>query len=120
MCADEWPCAVTHAFSSLLSSSETRPPQKAARRSASADVYMYDDSAEEDDEIGYADPVQDDLYARKVGLTVSQPISTVHHDKFLPKFWTPEEDIHVQKIRLGSQRRPWYRKIQGFRSVWHW
>ncbi|XP_017325425.2 LIM domain only protein 7 isoform X5 [Ictalurus punctatus] len=95
-------------------SSETRPPQKAARRSASADVYMYDDSAEEDDEIGYADPVQDDLYARKVGLTVSQPISTVHHDKFLPKFWTPEEDIHVQKIRLGSQRRPWYRKIQGF------
>ncbi|XP_053482906.1 LIM domain only protein 7 isoform X6 [Ictalurus furcatus] len=95
-------------------SSETRPPQKAARRSASADVYMYDDSAEEDDEIGYADPVQDDLYARKVGLTVSQPISTAHHDKFLPKFWTPEEDMHVQKIRLGSQRRPWYRKIQGF------
>ncbi|MCJ8732581.1 hypothetical protein PDJAM_G00212950 [Pangasius djambal] len=95
-------------------SSEARPPQKAARRSASADVYMHDDSEEEDDEIGYADPVHDDLYARKVGLTVAQPISTVHYDKFLPKFWTPEEDMHVQKIRLGSQRRPWYRKIQGF------
>lgn len=80
---------------------------------------MRDDSAEEDDETGYADPVHDDLYARKVG-PVSQPISTVHYDKFLPKFWTPEEDLHVQKIRLGSQRRPWYRKIQGFRSVWHW
>lgn len=81
---------------------------------------MYDDSEEEEDEIGYADPVHDDLYARKVGQTVAQPISTVHYDKFLPKFWTPEEDMHVQKIRLGSQRRPWYRKIQGFRSVWHW
>ncbi|KAK3543770.1 hypothetical protein QTP70_027187 [Hemibagrus guttatus] len=100
-----------------FSSSESRPLQKAARRSVSADVYMYDDSEEEDDEIGYADPVQDDLYARKVGLTVAQSISTVHFDKFLPKFWTPEEDMHVQKIRLGSQRRPWYRKIQGFRLL---
>lgn len=118
MCADKWLCVDTHPFGSLLSSSESRPPQKAARRSASADVYMYDE--EEDDEIGYADPVHDDLYARKVGLSVAQPISTVHYDKFLPKFWTPEEDVHVQKIRLGSQRRPWYRKIQGFRSVWHW
>ncbi|XP_053352602.1 LIM domain only protein 7 isoform X2 [Clarias gariepinus] len=95
-------------------SSESRPTQKAARRSASADVYMYDDSEEDDNEIGCADPVHDDLYARKVGQTVTQPISTAHYDKFLPKFWTPEEDMHVQKIRLGSQRRPWYRKIQGF------
>ncbi|KAI5621156.1 LIM domain only protein 7, partial [Silurus asotus] len=96
-----------------FSSGESKLPQKAARRSVSADVYMYDDS-EEEDEIGYADPVQDDLYARKVGLTEAQPISTVHYDKFLPKFWTPAEDMHVQKIKLGSQRRPWYRKIQGF------
>ncbi|XP_047670590.1 LIM domain only protein 7 isoform X1 [Tachysurus fulvidraco] len=95
-------------------SSEPRPPQKATRRSASADVYLYDDSEEDDDETGYADPVHDDLYARKVGLTEAQSISTAHYDKFLPKFWTPEEDMHVQKIRLGSQRRPWYRKIQGF------
>lgn len=119
MCVDKWPHTVTHPFGSLLSSSEPRPPQKAARRSASADVYIYDDSEEDDDETGYADPVHDDLYARKVGVTEAQSISTAHYDKFLPKFWTPEEDMHVQKIRLGSQRRPWYRKIQGFRSVWH-
>lgn len=117
---NEWPCAVIYPFGSLLSSLESRPLQKATRRSASADVYMHDDSEEDDDEIGCADPVYDDLYARKVGLKVSQPISTVHCDKFLQKFWTPEEDMHVQKIRLGSQQRPWYRKIQGFRSVWHW
>uniref|UniRef100_A0A3P9D4U6 LIM domain 7a n=1 Tax=Maylandia zebra TaxID=106582 RepID=A0A3P9D4U6_9CICH len=42
------------------------------------------------------------------------PTSSVSYDKFLPKFWTPEEDIHIQKIKLGSQRRPWYKKIQGF------
>ncbi|XP_050974408.1 LIM domain only protein 7 isoform X3 [Labeo rohita] len=86
---------------------------QAYRRPASAGVCIYDDSEEEDDEFGYADPVQDDLYSRKVGLT-PQPSATVPFDKFLPKFWTPEEDAHVKKIKLGSQRRPWYRKIQGF------
>ncbi|KAL1267981.1 hypothetical protein QQF64_033344 [Cirrhinus molitorella] len=86
---------------------------QAYRRPASAGVCIYDDSEEEDEEFGYADPIQDDLYARKVGLT-PQPSATVPFDKFLPKFWTPEEDAHVKKIKLGSQRRPWYRKIQGF------
>uniref|UniRef100_A0A8C1GR89 Ubiquitin carboxyl-terminal hydrolase n=1 Tax=Cyprinus carpio TaxID=7962 RepID=A0A8C1GR89_CYPCA len=86
------------------------------RGPVSTGVCIYDDSEEEDDEFGYADPVQDDLYARKVGLR-PQPSVTVPSDKFLPKFWTPEEDAHVKKIKLGSQRRPWYRKIQGFRSV---
>ncbi|XP_073702171.1 LIM domain only protein 7 isoform X3 [Garra rufa] len=86
---------------------------QAYRRPASAGVCIYDDSEEEDDEFGYADPVQDDLYTRKVGLT-PQPSATVPFDKYLPKFWTPEEDAHVKKIKLGSQRRPWYRKIQGF------
>ncbi|XP_037343907.2 LIM domain only protein 7-like [Pungitius pungitius] len=38
----------------------------------------------------------------------------VSYDKFLPKFWTPEEDVHIQKIKLGSQTRPWYKKMQGF------
>lgn len=104
---------VTHSFGSFLSSSESKLSQK----SATADAYLCDDSEEEDDDIGYADPVHDDLYARKVGLTVAQHVSSVHYAKFLPKFWTPEEDMHVQKIKLGSQRRPWYRKIQGFRSV---
>uniref|UniRef100_A0A3P9NJE6 LIM domain 7a n=1 Tax=Poecilia reticulata TaxID=8081 RepID=A0A3P9NJE6_POERE len=76
--------------------------------------YMCDDSEEDDDdEVGYADPVQDDLYARKIGAKL-QRASSVSYNKFLPKFWTPEEDVHVQKIKLGSQRRPWYKEMQGF------
>ncbi|XP_045062455.1 LIM domain only protein 7 isoform X3 [Coregonus clupeaformis] len=74
---------------------------------------MYDDSEDEEDDVGYADPVQDDLYARKVGVSPKPPVD-VSYDRFLPKFWTPEEDAHMQKIKLGSQRRPWYKKIQGF------
>ncbi|KAM4559082.1 uncharacterized protein PAE49_013601 [Odontesthes bonariensis] len=74
---------------------------------------MYDDSEDEDDDVGYADPVQDDLYARKMGIK-PQPARGLSYDKFLPKFWTPEEDVHIQKINLGSQRRPWYKKMQGF------
>lgn len=77
---------------------------------------LYDDSEDEDDEVGYADPIQDDVYARKVGVKPQSP-SKVSYDKYLPKFWTPEEDVHIQKIKLGSQRRPWYRKMQGFRCV---
>lgn len=77
---------------------------------------IYDDSEDEDDEVGYADPVQDDLYARKMGVK-SQPAGNESHDKFLPKFWIPDEDVHIQKIKLGSQRRPWYKKMQGFRCV---
>ncbi|XP_056321083.1 LIM domain only protein 7 isoform X8 [Danio aesculapii] len=94
-------------------SSQSQALQRTHRRPESADVCIYDDSEEEDDEFGYADPVQDDLYARKVGL-MPQLSATVPFDKFLPKFWTPEEDAHIKKIKLGSQRRPWYRKIQGF------
>ncbi|XP_027879906.1 LIM domain only protein 7-like [Xiphophorus couchianus] len=75
---------------------------------------MCDDSDEDDDnEVGYADPVQDDLYARKIGAK-PQRASSVSYNKFLPKFWTPEEDVHIQKIKLGSQRRPWYKEMQGF------
>lgn len=76
-----------------------------------------DDSEDEDDEVGYADPVQDDLYTRKMGIK-PQPAGHLSYDKFLPKFWTPEEDVHIQKIKMGSQRRPWYKKMQGFRCVW--
>ncbi|XP_065148776.2 LIM domain only protein 7 isoform X4 [Paramisgurnus dabryanus] len=94
-------------------STQSQPLQKTYRSPGSTGLRIYDDSEEEDDEFGYADPVQDDLYTRKVGL-VLQSSATVPFDKFLPKFWTPEEDEHVKKIKLGSQRRPWYRKIQGF------
>lgn len=91
------------------------------RRPLSADSLFRDrygdsDEEDEDDEVGYADPVQDDLYSRKVGVA-GQLAGNAPYDKFLPKFWTPEEDVHIQKIKLGSQRRPWYRKMQGFRCV---
>uniref|UniRef100_A0A8D3E032 LIM domain 7a n=1 Tax=Scophthalmus maximus TaxID=52904 RepID=A0A8D3E032_SCOMX len=74
---------------------------------------IYDDSEDDDDEEGFADPVQDDLYARKMGVK-PEPAGNVSYDKFLPKFWTPDEDVHIQKIKMGSQRRPWYKKMQGF------
>ncbi|XP_061698275.1 LOW QUALITY PROTEIN: LIM domain only protein 7 [Syngnathoides biaculeatus] len=90
--------------------------QKAERRPpVSTDSLFsdpYGDSEDEDDEVGYADPVQDDLYARKVGAGLLVAGDASHH-KFLPKLWTPQEDVHVRKIKTGSQR-PWYRKMQGF------
>lgn len=78
---------------------------------------LNEDSSESDEAQGYADPVQDDLYARRVHQATHQTSVKADTDKFLPKFWTPEEDAHVRKIRLGSQRRPWYREMQGFRLV---
>ncbi|XP_035390438.1 LIM domain only protein 7 isoform X2 [Electrophorus electricus] len=93
-------------------SGEFRPVRTSIGRPEGTDVCLYD-SGEEEDDMGCADPVHDDLYTRKVGL-VAQPPAMMSYDKFLPKFWTPEEDVHVQKIKTGSQRRPWYRKIQGF------
>lgn len=81
---------------------------------------LYDDSEEdEEDDEGYADPVHDDLYARKMGARSQPAAASESHNKFLPKVWTPEEDFHFQKIKLGSQRRPWYKKMQGFRCVLH-
>ncbi|XP_054642874.1 LIM domain only protein 7 isoform X7 [Dunckerocampus dactyliophorus] len=75
---------------------------------------LYGDSEDEDDEVGYADPVQDDLYARKMGARPQVAGGCAPYHKFLPKLWTPEDDIHIQKIKLGSQRRPWYKQMQGF------
>lgn len=108
--------------SSDINSGATPPPTHSSvrvdhRRGVSTNsLFIYDDSEDDDDEVGYADPVQDDLYARKMGIK-PQPAGNESHDKFLPKFWTPEEDIHIQRIKLGSQRRPWYKKMQGFRCV---
>ncbi|RXN02793.1 LIM domain only 7-like protein [Labeo rohita] len=73
-------------------------------------------TSDSDEDRGYADPVLDDLYARRVLVSEHQTSINTESDKFLPKYWTPEEDLHVKKIRLGSQRRPWYKKMQGFRS----
>lgn len=101
-----------------------QPPRQGSeredhRRPVSTDSLfreIYGDSGDSDEEEGYADPVQDDLYSRKMGIK-PQPVAKVSYDKFLPKFWSPEEDLHIQKIKMGSQRRPWYKKIQGFRCV---
>lgn len=111
-------------LSSGVNSGETQPLRRGSvkvdhRRLVSTESLfkeIYDDSEDEDDEVGYADPVQDDLYTRKIGVK-SQPTGNESHDKFLPKFWTPEEEVHIQRIKLGSQRRPWYKKMQGFRCV---
>ncbi|XP_070771019.1 LIM domain only protein 7-like [Enoplosus armatus] len=100
-------------LSSGINSGEMQPPQHSSVRvdhhqAVSSDSLfreIYYDSEDEDDEVGYADPIQDDVYARKMGVK-PQPARNVSHDKFLPKFWTPEEDVHIQKIKLGSQRRP--------------
>uniref|UniRef100_A0A8C3UL15 LIM domain 7 n=1 Tax=Catharus ustulatus TaxID=91951 RepID=A0A8C3UL15_CATUS len=37
----------------------------------------------------------------------------VAFDKFLPKFWTPEEELLWKKIKKSSFK-PWYKEIQGF------
>ncbi len=74
---------------------------------------------EEDLEEDYAeaDPVLDDLYFRRVQQTLHQTSANPNYDRFLPRYWTPEEEIRVRTIYRGSQRRPWYRKMQGLRSV---
>ncbi|XP_039505541.1 LIM domain only protein 7b isoform X16 [Pimephales promelas] len=73
-------------------------------------------TSDSEEDRGYADPVLDDLYARRVLISEHQTSINADSDRFLPKYWTPEEALHVQKIKLGSQRRPWYKKMQGFRS----
>lgn len=105
----------------VSSSGTSSPPPPGKTRAHVGDVpfsdLYYDSEDEDEDEMGQADPVQDDLYTRKIGLLLQSSINE-SYNKFLPKFWTPEEDAHVRRIKLGSQSRPWYRKMQGFRCVW--
>lgn len=72
---------------------------------------------ESEDDYPEADPVLDDLYLRRVQQSLHQTSTNPSHDRFLPRYWTPEEEVRVRTIYLGSQRRPWYRKMQGLRSV---
>lgn len=74
---------------------------------------------EEDSEDDYteADPVLDDLHFRRMQQTLHQTSANLHYDRFLPQYWTPEEEVRVRRIYLGSQRRPWYHKMQRLRSV---
>ncbi|KAF1392738.1 hypothetical protein PFLUV_G00031180 [Perca fluviatilis] len=66
-----------------------------------------------DDDYTDADPVLDDLYFRRVQQTLHQTSNNPNYDRFLPRYWTPEEETRVRTIYLGSQRRPWYRILQG-------
>ncbi|NXM42636.1 LMO7 protein, partial [Gymnorhina tibicen] len=66
---------------------------------------------EDEEEVGIPNIEKDDLYFRK--LSSSAPHTVVAFDKFLPKFWTPEEELLWKKIKKSSFK-PWYKEIQGF------
>ncbi|XP_077637490.1 LIM domain only protein 7 isoform X11 [Lonchura striata] len=66
---------------------------------------------EDEEEAGIPNIEKDDLYFRK--LSSSAPNTVVAFDKFLPKFWTPEEEFLWKKIKKSSFK-PWYKEIQGF------
>ncbi|XP_043927662.1 LIM domain only protein 7 isoform X3 [Protopterus annectens] len=79
------------------------------------DLIHHTEEEDDDDEQGNPDVVKDDLYARRLGFHV--PGSVTSFDKFLPKYWSPEEEERWQKIKQGSSHRSWYNKIQGFRKT---
>ncbi|NXY60901.1 LMO7 protein, partial [Callaeas wilsoni] len=66
---------------------------------------------EDEEEVGIPNIEKDDFYFRK--LSSSSPNTVVAFDKFLPKFWTPEEELLWKKIKKSSFK-PWYKEIQGF------
>ncbi|TRY54369.1 hypothetical protein DNTS_011130 [Danionella cerebrum] len=90
--------------------------QSAAMEEEFLQRFLISGTSDSDEDKGFADPVVDDLYTRRVLISEHQTSINAQSDKFLPKYWTPEEDAHVKNIRLGSQRRPWYKKMQGLRS----
>ncbi|NXG73124.1 LMO7 protein, partial [Baryphthengus martii] len=66
---------------------------------------------DEEEEIGIPNIEKDDLYFRKLSSSAANTV--VAFDKYLPKFWTPEEELLWKKIRKSSFK-PWYKEIQGF------
>ncbi|NWS55133.1 LMO7 protein, partial [Chunga burmeisteri] len=66
---------------------------------------------DEEEEIGIPNIEKDDLCFRKLSSSAGNTV--VAFDKFLPKFWTPEEELLWKKIRKSSFK-PWYKEIQGF------
>ncbi|NWU68075.1 LMO7 protein, partial [Pterocles burchelli] len=66
---------------------------------------------DEEEEIGIPNIEKDDLYFRKLSSSAANAV--VAFDKFLPKFWIPEEELLWKKIRKSSFK-PWYKEIQGF------
>ncbi|NXS51359.1 LMO7 protein, partial [Brachypteracias leptosomus] len=80
------------------------------RVNISSELSGYFDEDEEE-EIGIPNIEKDDLYFRKLSSSAANTV--VAFDKFLPKFWTPEEELLWKKIRKSSFK-PWYKEIQGF------
>ncbi|TKS70279.1 LIM domain only protein 7 [Collichthys lucidus] len=111
-------------FASPLSSIEDTPFSPQPHLTVSPSECAFDEElflqalCEEESEDDYpeADPVLDDLYLRRVQQSLHQTSTNPSHDRFLPRYWTPEEEVRVRTIYLGSQRRPWYRKMQGLRA----
>ncbi|XP_051636355.1 LIM domain only protein 7 isoform X9 [Manacus candei] len=66
---------------------------------------------EDEEEVGIPNIEKDDFYFRKLSSSASHTV--VAFDKFLPKFWTPEEELLWKKIKKSSFK-PWYKEIQGF------
>ncbi|NXM02756.1 LMO7 protein, partial [Tyrannus savana] len=66
---------------------------------------------EDEEEVGVPNIEKDDFYFRKLSSSASNTV--VAFDKFLPKFWTPEEELLWKKIKKSSFK-PWYKEIQGF------
>ncbi|XP_017926603.2 LIM domain only protein 7 isoform X5 [Manacus vitellinus] len=66
---------------------------------------------EDEEEVGIPNIEKDDFYFRKLSSSTSHTV--VAFDKFLPKFWTPEEELLWKKIKKSSFK-PWYKEIQGF------
>lgn len=89
-------------------------PELAINKATFRRALSEDDS---EDDFAEADPVRDDLYFRRLRQTLRQATSRPEFDRFLPQYWTPEEETRVHAIYLGSRRRPWYHKMQQLRSV---
>nr|XP_056717844.1 LIM domain only protein 7 [Euleptes europaea] len=77
-----------------------------------SDFSSYFDEEEEEKTMGTPDIETDDLYVRKINAAVSNTKDSSH--KFLPKTWTPGEELHWKKADRISFSKKWYMDIQGF------
>uniref|UniRef100_A0A667WJY5 LIM domain 7b n=1 Tax=Myripristis murdjan TaxID=586833 RepID=A0A667WJY5_9TELE len=92
---------------------EPHPASSPLEQAIDKELFLRAQSEEDsEDDNTEADPVLDDLYVRRVQLALHQTSTNPNYDCFLPRYWTPEEEIRVRRIYLGSQKRPWYRNMQ--------
>lgn len=131
-------CLILSAILGLTASSKamtvwSRPPAEDKPRRACTNLCCSDEEADcafdealflqalcdedSEDDNTEADPVLDDLFFRRMKQTLHQTSTGPCHDRFLPRYWSPEEEQRVRTIYLGSRRRQWYRKMQNLRFV---